>query len=63
MLVLGLAVANTAIALTFNREFWMAYTAVVPAVVQVGTFVMQYAVFRALVVRNVRAKLAAQPAG
>ncbi|HJW42046.1 MAG TPA: septation protein IspZ [Rhizomicrobium sp.] len=59
-LVLGLAVANAVIALTLSREFWMAYTAVVPAVVQVGAFVVQYVVFRALVGRSIRARLASE---
>lgn len=63
LLVLGLAIANAVVALSFSRNVWMAYTAVVPAAVQVSAFVLQYAVFRALVGRNIRAKLATQPAG
>jgi intracellular septation protein len=62
LLVLGLAIANAVVALSFSRNVWMAYTAVVPAAVQVSAFVLQYAVFRALVRRNIRLKLATQPA-
>jgi intracellular septation protein len=62
LLVLGLAIANAVVALDFSRDVWMAYTAVVPAAVQVSAFVLQYAVFRALVRRNIRLKLATQPA-
>jgi intracellular septation protein len=62
LLVLGLAITNAVVALDFSRDVWMAYTAVVPAAVQVSAFVLQYAVFRALVRRNIRLKLATQPA-
>jgi intracellular septation protein len=62
LLVLGLAVANAIVALKFSFAVWTAYTAVVPAAVQIGGFVLQFTVFRTLVARNIRAKQAAVPA-
>ncbi|MEJ0026735.1 MAG: septation protein IspZ [Rhizomicrobium sp.] len=61
VLVLGLAVVNAVVALMFSLAVWTAYTAVVPAVVQIGAFAVQYAVFRILIGRNIRAKMAAAP--
>ncbi len=62
VLILGLAVANAVVALKFSLAVWTAYTAVVPAAVQIGGFVVQFAIFRTLIGRNIRAKEAAAPA-
>jgi len=62
VLILGLAVANAIVALRFSLAVWTAYTAVVPAAVQIAGFVVQFAVFRILVRRNILAKQAAEPA-
>ena len=58
VLILGLAVANAFVALTFSLAVWTAYTAVVPAAVQVAGFALQFAIFRTLVRRNILAKQA-----
>jgi len=62
VLVLGLAVANAFVALKYSIAVWTAYTAVVPAVVQVAAFVVQFSLFRTLIRRNIRARQAAEPA-
>ena len=62
VLILALAAANAVVAFTFSFAAWSWFAAVVPAVVQVGGFAVHFAVFRMLVWRNIRAKLATQPA-
>jgi len=62
VLILGLAVANAYVALEYSLAVWTAYTAVVPAMVQFAGFALHFAIFRTLVRRNIRAKMAAEPA-
>jgi len=60
-LILGLAVANAVVALRYSIAVWTAYTAVVPAAVQIAGFAVQFLAFRHLIGRNIRAKAAVQP--
>jgi intracellular septation protein A len=62
VVIFGLAVANAVVALKFSFAVWSAFTAVVPAVVQVAAFAAQFAIFRILIRRKIRAKMAAAPA-
>ena len=61
VVIMGLGVANAIVALKFSFAVWSAYTAVVPAAVQFGAFAVHFSVFRTLIRRNIRARMAAEP--
>ena len=62
ILLVVLAVANAVVALEFSTNVWAWYASVVPAGAQLLAFLVQYAIFRTLIRRNIRARLATQPA-
>jgi intracellular septation protein len=62
VLQIVLAAANAGVALAFTFNQWALYTSIVPAVAQTAAFVIQYLLFRTLVRRSVRARLATQTA-
>ncbi|MGZ5938073.1 MAG: inner membrane-spanning protein YciB [Rhizomicrobium sp.] len=62
ILLVLLAVANAVVALEFSTNVWAWYASLVPASTQLLAFLVQYAIFRTLIRRNIRARLAAQPA-
>ena len=62
ILLVALAIANAVVALEFSINIWAWYASIVPACVQLLAFAIQYATFRTLIRRNVRARMAAQPA-
>ena len=62
ILLVVLAIANAVVALEFSTNVWAWYASVVPASAQLLAFLVQYAIFRTLIRRNIRARLAAQPA-
>ncbi len=57
-----LAAANLVVAFGFGLKAWTWYTAFVPTVAQLGLFALQYLWMRALVTRNIRARLNSSPA-
>jgi intracellular septation protein len=61
VLQLALAAANAVVAYRFN-DVWAGFAAFVPGSANVAAFVVQYLVFRAMIVRRVRAREAAQAA-
>jgi intracellular septation protein len=62
LLLIALAVANAVVAFGFSIDVWVWYASIVPTAAQLLAFALQYAIFRTLVRRNVRAKQTAQPA-
>ena len=62
ILLIALAFANAVVAFGFSINVWVWYASIVPTVAQLSAFVLQYAIFRLLVRRNIRAKQSAQPA-
>ena len=62
LLLVALAIANAVVALEFSTNIWAWYASIVPATVQVLAFAVQYVIFRTLIRRNIRARMAAQPA-
>jgi intracellular septation protein len=62
ILQIVLAIANAFVALTFSTNVWAWYASIVPSSVLVLAFALQYAIFRWLVGRNIRAKIAMQAA-
>ncbi len=62
LLLLTLALTNAAVALLFRFNIWAWYSLVVPTGAQLLAFLVQYAVFRTLIGRKIRARLTAQPA-
>lgn len=62
LLLLALALTNAAVAFLFSFNVWAWYSLVVPTSAQLLAFLVQYAVFRTLIRRNIRARMAAQPA-
>ncbi|MGZ5933814.1 MAG: septation protein IspZ, partial [Rhizomicrobium sp.] len=62
ILLVVLAVANAVVALEFSTNVWAWYASLVPASAQLLAFLVQYAIFRTLIRRNIRARLATQPA-
>jgi intracellular septation protein A len=62
ILLLALALANAAVAFQFSFDSWARYSLVVPPSCQVLAFLVQYISFRTLIRRNIRARMAAQPA-
>ncbi len=62
ILLVVLATANAVVALEFSTNVWAWYASVVPAGAQLLAFLIQYATFRTLIRRNIRARLATQPA-
>ena len=56
MLLIALAIANAVVAFGFSINVWVWYASIVPTVAQLLAFVLQYAIFRTLVRRNIRAK-------
>ena len=62
ILLVVLAIANAVVALEFSTNVWAWYASVVPAGAQLLAFLVQYAIFRTLIRRNIRARLATQPA-
>jgi len=61
-LQIALAIANVAVALSFSFDNWAWYASIVPTCAQLFAFLLQYVTFRTLVRRNIRARLAVQPA-
>jgi len=61
LLQLVLAVANAVVAYRFN-ELWAGFAAFVPGSANVAAFVLQFVLFRAMIVRRVRAREATQQA-
>jgi hypothetical protein len=59
---MALALANAVVAFGFSIDVWVWYASIVPTAAQLSAFVLQYAIFRILVRRNIRAKQSAQPA-
>ncbi|HLJ52028.1 MAG TPA: hypothetical protein VKT24_01510 [Rhizomicrobium sp.] len=55
-----LAIANAFVAFTFSTNVWAWYASIVPASAQVLAFTAQYAIFRMLARRNIRARIAVQ---
>jgi len=62
ILQIVLAIANAFVAFTFSTNIWAWYASIVPASAQVLAFTAQYAIFRVLVRRNIRARMAVQAA-
>jgi intracellular septation protein A len=62
ILLVALAIANAIVALEFSTNVWAWYASIVPTSVQLTAFALQYALFRTLIRRNIRARMAAQPA-
>jgi intracellular septation protein A len=62
ILLVALAIANAIVALEFSTNVWAWYASIVPTSVQLAAFALQYALFRTLIRRNIRARMAAQPA-
>ena len=62
MLLIALAIANTIVALEFSTNFWAWYASIVPTSAQLLAFALQYVIFRTLIRRSMRARLAPQPA-
>ncbi|HVU19669.1 MAG TPA: septation protein IspZ [Rhizomicrobium sp.] len=62
VLELGLAAANTWVALTLGKRIWLEYTAFVPLGAQVTLFLVQYAWLRITIGRTIRARMGAQAA-
>jgi intracellular septation protein len=62
ILLIALALANAVVALGFSIHVWVWYASVVPTAAQLSAFALQYAIFRILVRRSIRAKLSAQSA-
>ncbi len=62
ILLLSLAITNAVVAFVFSFNIWAWYSLVVPTSAQLLAFAVQYAVFRTLIRRNIRARMAAQPA-
>lgn len=62
ILLVALAIANAVVALEFSTNIWAWYASIVPTSVQLLAFVLQYAIFRTLIGRNIRARFAAQTA-
>jgi len=62
VLLIVLSLANAVVAFGFSINVWVWYASVVPTAAQLIAFVLQYAIFRVLVRRNIRAKQSAQPA-
>jgi intracellular septation protein A len=57
-----LAIANAFVAFAFGTYVWAWYASIVPTSALLLAFAAQYAIFRLLVGRNIRAKMAAQAA-
>jgi intracellular septation protein A len=62
ILQIVLAIANAFVALTFSTNVWAWYASIVPTSALVLAFALQYAIFRVLVGRNIRARMALQSA-
>ena len=58
----ALAAVNLFVALELGRKVWLEYTAFVPISTSIALFLVQYAWLRLTVRRNIRARMAAQPA-
>ena len=58
----ALAAANFFVALELGQKVWLEYTAFVPITISILLFLVQYAWLRTTVRRNIRARMAAQPA-
>lgn len=61
-MVFALAFANLFVALYFGPKIWAWYTAIVPMSAQLGLFLLQFAILRYQVIRNIRARMVAAPA-
>jgi len=57
-----LAIANAVVAFTFSFNTWAWYVSIVPSLAQLLAFLIQYTVFRTLIRRNIRSRIAAQAA-
>jgi intracellular septation protein A len=57
-----LAAVNLFVALELGQKVWLEYTAFVPITISIALFLAQYAWLRLAVRRNIRARMAAQPA-
>ncbi|HEX4861799.1 MAG TPA: septation protein IspZ, partial [Rhizomicrobium sp.] len=57
-----LAAANLFVALELGQKAWIEYSAFVPLTISLSLFLVQYAWLRLTVRRNIRARMAAQPA-
>jgi len=62
ILLIALALANAVVAFAFSIDVWVWYASLVPTAAQLLAFGLQYAIFRTLVRRNIRAKQSAHPA-
>jgi intracellular septation protein A len=62
ILQIVLAIANAFVAFSFSTNVWAWYASIVPTSVQILAFVAQYALFRVLVGRSIRARMAARAA-
>jgi len=62
ILQIVLAIANAFVALTFSTNVWAWYASIVPTSALVVAFALQYTIFRVLVGRNIRARMAPQSA-
>lgn len=58
----ALAALNLFVALELGQKVWLEYTAFVPITISIALFFVQYAWLRLTVRRNIRARMAAQPA-
>jgi intracellular septation protein len=58
----ALAAVNLFVALELGQKVWLEYTAFVPITISIMLFFVQYAWLRMTVRRNIRARMAAQPA-
>jgi len=62
ILLILLALGNAGVALLFSFNIWAWYSLVVPMSAQLLAFLVQYGIFRTLIRRSIRARMAAQPA-
>jgi intracellular septation protein len=60
ILQIVLAIANAFVAFAFSTNVWAWYASIVPTSMQLLAFVAQYAIFRMLVRRSIRARMVAQ---
>src|SRR5258706_2165983 len=56
ILLIALAFANAVVAFGFSIDVWVWYASIVPTTAQILAFALQYAIFRVLVRRSIRAK-------
>jgi intracellular septation protein len=61
-MLIALAIANAVVAFGFSIDVWVWYASIVPTAAQLSAFGLQYAIFRTLVRRSIRAKQSAQAA-